>query len=160
MYLSASFLLFFILPHLLAQLLQIELSMCLDVVEASTVHTHHSRLSHKCVGVNLVDKLEDEVRLALFGYTEYHLYVFLCIETVAIEHRATAVGYLVYRLAYLLILVGYDEELHTSAQRVYQMIDYKRYYKQQNVAVEHLLPLVPKNTAPTIHAMNFWSARR
>ena len=133
--------LFLILPHLLAKLLQIELSMCLDVVEASTVHTHHSRLSHKCVGVNLVDKLEDEVRLALFGYTEYHLYVFLCIETVAIEHRATAGGYLVDSLAYLLILVGDDEELHASTQRVYQMVDYKRDDKQQYVAVEHLLPV-------------------
>ena len=110
--------LFLILPHLLAKLLQIELSMCLDVVEASTVHTHHSRLSHKCVGVNLVDKLEDEVRLALFGYTEYHLYVLLGIEAVAVEHRAATVGYLVDRLAYHMILVGHDKSLPASPQRV------------------------------------------
>ena len=113
----------------------------LHVVEARSVHSYHSRLRHKGMRVDFIDKLEDEVRLTLFGYAEYHLYVFLCIETVAIEHRATAVGYLIDGLANLLILVGDDEKLHTSAQRVDQMVDYKRDDKQQDVAVEHLFPI-------------------
>ena len=98
----------------------------LHVVEASSVHSYHSRLRHKGMRVNFVNKLEDEVRLTLFGYAEYHLYILLGIETIAVEHRAATVGYLVYRLAYLLILVGDDEELNALAQRVDQMVDYKR----------------------------------
>ena len=108
--------LFLILPHLLAKLLQIELVVRLHVVEATSVHSYHSRLRNKGVRIDFVDKLEDEIRLALFGYAEYHLYVLLGIETVAVEHRAATVGYLVYRLAYLLILVGDDKELHALAQ--------------------------------------------
>ena len=135
------FLLFLIPQHLLTQLFQIELMVRLHVVEAHTVYTNHSRLRNKGVRIDFVNQLEDEVRLALFGYAEYHLYVLLGIEAVAVEHRAATVGYLVYRLAYLLILVGDDKELNALAQRVDQMVDYKRDDKQQYVAIEHLLPV-------------------
>ena len=54
-YLSASICLFLILNHFLAKLFQIDFAVRLHVVEARTVYTNHSRLSHKSVGVNFVD---------------------------------------------------------------------------------------------------------
>ena len=49
------FMLFLILLHLLAQLLQIELSMCLDTVESLSVYTYNGRLCYEGIRVYLIN---------------------------------------------------------------------------------------------------------
>ena len=89
-----------------------ELLVGSEPIESLSVDARAGALRHEGVGVNLVDEVEDERRLALLGDAVDNLDVLFRIEAVAVERGAAAVGNLRDGLANLLVFVGDDEKLY------------------------------------------------
>jgi len=120
---------------------------CSDMIEALAVDADDGALCHEGLGIDLVDEVEDDRRLALFGEAEEDLDGSLRIEPVAVERGAAAVGDLVDSLADLLPSLGDDKELDGAVEGVDDIVDAERDDEEQHVAVEHLLPVAQHHVA-------------
>ena len=127
-----------ILPNLFFLILR----LVLDLVEALAIYADDGTLAHEGMGVDFLYQAEDGLRLALLGKHEKHFYFLAGIETGGIHDGYATVGIRVDALAYLLVLLGDDEELHGTATAVHYLVDAERLHVEHHVAVKYFLPVV------------------
>ena len=99
------------------------LGFVLNLIKTLAINTNHGTLTDKGMWINLADKAENGWSLALLGKHEEHLHILTGIKTAGIHHRYSPISIYVDALAYLLILLRDDEELHTSSATVHHLVD-------------------------------------
>ena len=113
----------------------------LESVEAFAVDADDSALGDECLGVELVNDLEDEVALALACEDEEHLRFASAVESGGVDDCASAVGTGVDGVSDVLVAVGDDEELHALSRRVDHLVDNEGRDEEDDVAVDDALPV-------------------
>ena len=87
----------------------------LETVEAFAVYADDGTLRDECMGVYLVDKLENLRTFTTLGEHEEHFCLLSRVETLRADDRTTTMRVLIDSLSYLFEFVGDNEELYTSA---------------------------------------------
>ena len=113
----------------------------LETVETFAVNANDGTLRDECMGVYLVDKLENLGTFTTFGEHEEHFCLLSRVKTLGADDRTTTMRVLIDAFSYLFEFVGDNEELYTSAHGIHHLVKTEGRDVKHYVSVNHALPI-------------------
>ena len=116
------------------------------MVEAFAIHTNDRTLGNKCVGIDVIDDLENRVRLTAFGQDKHHFDRLSGVKSCSVDDSHAAMQRINGSTDFIKFL-GDDEKLDRLPGAVDHLVDHVAGDEQSHITVDHFFPVVQHQIA-------------